>query len=74
MFQDVPLPSYIILPDEPDKKDRTTIGLEPGECVDVCTCTVSEDKPKELHLYIYRIANVDGQVQKTLLEHFMLEK
>lgn len=74
MFQDTLLPSYVILPAEPEKIERGTIGLEPGECVDVCTGIASQDKPQELHLYIYRIANVDGQAQETLLEHFMLEK
>lgn len=73
VYQKTLSPPYSILDQPPEQITRGTVGLDLDECVDACTCVPSENG-KELHMHIWRISNIDGQIQEQLLESFFLEK
>ena len=49
------------------------ITIQPGEYIDAYTCTPSADFFRA-DIAIYRLSNVDGKLEQTLLESFFMDK
>ena len=49
------------------------VSLQPGECIDAYQCTPNADF-SQADISIYRLSNVEGQLEQELLESFFMEK
>lgn len=64
------LPTYEI---HYQPKEGKVAELDPGDCVDVFRCELSEDKAATI-CYLYRISNIDGKAQEEYLETFTMAR
>lgn len=67
--------SYRIVPEPPETlaQHSKVVTIQPGEYVDVYTCTPTADF-SHVDITINRISNIDGQPKEELLESFFMEK
>ncbi len=56
-----------------EPKEDKVAELEPGDCVDVFRCELTEDKTAII-CYLYRVSNIDGKAQEEFMETFMMAR